>query len=140
MAVAVVLIGVASVISPSVAAQQGPLTGKELADSLSLTLLDEKPSDCMDFVEVEDPAGYCIEDAVVPGGRESYELGQLLRGYVPSELDLDIFALQAQIAETASDDATVVELYQELQRLLAERDSSTTDSSAIEGATVVRRR
>ena len=46
-----------------------PLTGKALADSLNLELLAEKPPDCMDFVEVADPAGYCIEDVVVRGSR-----------------------------------------------------------------------
>ena len=56
---------------------------------------------------------------------EAWEVGQRLRGYVPSDLDRRIFELRDQIAQAydAGDIATTEALAQQLERLLAERDA-----------------
>jgi hypothetical protein len=79
-------------------------------------------------VEVEESGvGYCLED-IAMSNVEAWDVGQRLRGYVPSELDRRIFELGDQIAQAydARDLATVEALTPELELLLLRGTRSRT--------------
>lgn len=101
------------------------LTGAALAEALGLELQPSFSGSCSRYVEVkESGVGYCLED-IAMSNVEAWEVGQRLRGYVPSDLDRRIFELRDQIAQAydAGDIATTEALAQQLERLLAERDA-----------------
>jgi hypothetical protein len=101
------------------------LTGAALAEALGLERQPSFPASCARYVEVkESGVGYCLED-IAMSNVEAWDVGQRLRGYIPSELDRRIFELQDQIAQAYDDGdtATAEALVPELERLLAEREA-----------------
>jgi hypothetical protein len=103
------------------------VTGAGLAEALGLELRPSFSADCARYVEVEESgAGYCLDD-VAMSSVEAWDVGQRLRGHLPSELDRRIFELGDQIAQEyeAGDSVTAEALIQQLDRLLAERDAQT---------------
>ena len=99
-------------------------TGSALAEALGLELLPALQSGCQHYVEVDDPAGYCI-DAVVTTNLEAWDVGQRLRGYTPTDLDTQIFVLGNRISEAmeVDDTATVEALIAQLEELNALRNA-----------------
>jgi hypothetical protein len=122
-----VLLGVAvwtsiAVLTPA-RSQEPPrdqLTGEALAESLGLTLLPEKPSDCDYYVEAAaEPAGYCLE--ALPGSyEEKWAIGKRLQGEMPSHLDRQIFQLGYEISKLLMPDDRdrIEDLGSQLQALL----------------------
>lgn len=97
-----------------------PVTGEELAQQMGLTLLPAKPEECMNFVEVDDPAGYCIAD-VVKSNSEGYRVGLLLRDMPLSDLDVQIFQVRDELANVADGSQRYQELMAELRALLGQQ-------------------
>jgi hypothetical protein len=96
------------------------LTGDALAESLGLTKLPEKPDDCMNYVEVDDPAGYCIED-VVHNFQESWTLGRLLRDMPIGDVDRQIARLTEELSRTDSGSERYQEVLAQIEALNQER-------------------
>jgi hypothetical protein len=92
------------------------LTGKDLADQMNLTLEEGRPSGCQDYVEVDDPAGYCL-DGAVSSVEESFVVGKLLRGYVPTDSEIQMFDLQ-QALNTAETPEQREAIYQQMANLM----------------------
>jgi hypothetical protein len=114
------------------------LTGAALAEALGLELQPSFFAGCSHYVEVEESGvGYCLDEIAMTNA-EAWDVGQRLRGYVPSELDWRIFGLADQIAHAydAGDLATVEALAAELDLLLAERDGQQ-DGQADNGAFLI---
>lgn len=86
-------------VTPGVAKADDVLTGRALAKELNLELLPEIPNGCQNYVEVDDPAGYCIAD-IVQSEAESYRLGLMLRDMEVTDLDVEIFDVESQLAST----------------------------------------
>jgi hypothetical protein len=127
LAVSLMLAGVVRHGSTGVtnsARAEEPLTGRALADELGLELLPEKPESCMNYVEVDNPAGYCIAD-IVRDELESYRLGLLLREMPVTDLGLQIFSAKNQLASTPDESARWVELATELRALLEQQEAET---------------
>lgn len=74
------------------------------------------------YVEVEESgAGYCL-DAVTSDTVEAWDIGQRLRGHMPSDLERRVFELEVELAAAseAGDADRVEELAEELEQLWAE--------------------
>jgi hypothetical protein len=96
------------------------LTGDALAESLGLAKLPEKPGDCVNYVEVDDPAGYCIEE-VVHNFQESWTLGRLLRGMPIDDVERQIAALTEELSRTESGSERYHELLVQIEALNQQR-------------------
>lgn len=77
------------------------LVGQEYADYLGLELLNAEPADCNSWYTVKGKTGYCLDD-VVGDTVETWIVVERLRGHLPSEQEIQIFALQTRIANLGS--------------------------------------
>jgi hypothetical protein len=102
------------------------LTGAELADALGLEVQPSFPKGCYAYVEAsESGEGYCL-DTVGMTDLQAWDVGQRIRGHVPSELEWDIKELVIQInsALEAGDRATAMRLTLLLEELVTARDAA----------------
>jgi hypothetical protein len=91
-------------------------TGAALAEGLDLELVDGFFAGCYYYVEVEESgAGYCLDD-VVTTDEQAWDIGQRLRGHIPTDLERDVFRLEVERSEAseAGDTDRVEELDQQL--------------------------
>lgn len=101
------------------------LTGADLADALGLELQPSFPEGCYGYVEASESGdGYCL-DAVEMSDLQGWDVGQRLRGHIPSELEWDIkeLAIQINSALEAGDTVTAEQLSLQVEELVAARDA-----------------
>ncbi len=103
------------------------LTGPALAENLGLQLQPSQPADCGAYVEVNDPAGYCLDAVQSPV--ERWDVAQRLRGHVPTDLDRQVFQIMYEMAQldTASDSERLDELMQQLDTLIKQQAQQGAD-------------
>jgi hypothetical protein len=92
------------------------LVGQDLINALGLELQTKRPHGCEAYVEVNDPAGYCVDEHV-SSDREFFELAARIHGAPRSELDMRIYDLVAELAEISETDDP--ERYEELSEQLS---------------------
>jgi hypothetical protein len=75
---------------------EGEMTGETLAEHLSLEKVAERPDSCNDFVEVGEPAGYCL-DSLPDDAGERFRVGQLLRGMSVRDVEVEMFKVWTEL-------------------------------------------
>ena len=106
------VLAVPFVQSASAADVEEPLTGAALVKSLDIKLEEKMPEGCQAFIEVGEPAGYCL-DGHYEDIPEAWVLGEQLRGRTPSEAEVREFDLTLQYSSASTDEeraAIAVEL------------------------------
>jgi hypothetical protein len=79
-----------------------PLLGQALARELDLTLYQGQPSGCNFYVEVDNPAGYCL-DAIGSSKLDRYVVSQELQGRIPSDAELACFSAADSAGNMSND-------------------------------------
>jgi hypothetical protein len=126
--VSVLAVVFAVVVGPTVRGEQpigsasadSELTGDELAAELGLSKSPDMPDDCNDFVQVGNPAGYCL-DSLPNDDRERYRIARLLRDMPVTDLDVEIHAVLLEFSESPSDSDRHDELLAQLIALMKQR-------------------
>jgi hypothetical protein len=78
--------------SPGSDVSPSPLLGADLADALGLQLEPRFPaSGCEFYVEVKNPAGYCLDDLAV-SKLDKWVISRELQGHIPSDQERDCFS------------------------------------------------
>ena len=93
----------------SVSDDTQPVMGSALADQLGLELVPNQPESCNDYVEVDDPAGYCL-DGKVSSVEESFLAGKLLRQTRVTDAEIEFALLHEELSRVASDSDRAHEL------------------------------
>jgi hypothetical protein len=79
-----------------------PPLGSDLARALGLDLQHDQPSGCEFYVEVNDPAGYCL-DGIGSSKLDRWVVAQELQGRLPSDADRACFSAADRVGNMSND-------------------------------------
>ena len=122
---------VAPILASSAQSSDDDPVGKDLGTLLGLTPQPwPVPGGCHYYAEYEDGMGYCL-DGVVSSDVDAWELGQRINGYVPTDLERQIFQLNLQIEQLSgqgytSDSPEMIALVDQLSLLQAEQEQASS--------------
>jgi hypothetical protein len=79
-----------------------PLVGSDLAQALGLELWPRQPFGCEFYVEVDDPAGYCL-DEIGSSKLDRWVVAVELQGHIPSEAQKACFLASDTVGNMSND-------------------------------------
>jgi hypothetical protein len=123
-------------VGPVANSQEPPadqLTGQAYADSLGLELQDQQPQGCNDWFTVQGETGWCLDRIDGDTTVDAWNVGERLRGHIPTDTDIQIFALRDEIgdlSDSPEDQQTRSELSAQLLQLESARDAGNPATPA----------